>query len=508
MNANRTIQEVLDIESGRVLYANELLTIENEEKVTKLRHLQQNAFKKRNPVRLICLECEKPVFILGSGGFKYGRSGKIWHFKHFSDANECPYNSGKLTDSSIIRRIKYNGAKESRLHKESKQLLLKYLSLNPYVSHILQENQIRSKLNLREWRQPDVQAKFKTYHLAFEVQISTDFVSVILDRAHFYKENNMHLIWVMRKFSIDWDERTFTQNDISNSNNMNVFVLDDEAIEKSEEVGDLVLHCYYREYIPNSIPKVTWESEFVTLADLKFHSKENTVFFYDYEENKKKYERNNIIDSVREYFPPYSENLKNTPEDRKIVADLANSEETITKFIALFTFADLPLRGAITNLFERNYTFKPEDSLFVKKCYNRIKKIDAIPVETECAFNSLTFATYYLKYQMASLNIKKIYSIQALLNSISSLKHQRIIGFGFKKLIEVAHKMFDYRPQYLDVFLQASKQYDAGKLLMEQDKKNILRKRIEEFKKNPVPQDKNAKLFLEPIFPELFSKHE
>lgn len=67
--------------------------------------------------------------------------------------------------------------------------------------------------------------KIESNQSFFELQISTTFIQVIVDRENFYKENNTYIMWIFLEF----DCEQFTQLDISYANKSNTFVFDEEA---------------------------------------------------------------------------------------------------------------------------------------------------------------------------------------------------------------------------------------------------------------------------------------
>ena len=46
------------------------------------------------------------------------------------------------------------------------------------------------------WRKPDVIAKYNNLNIVFELQLSTTFISVVVQRDIFYRLNDYFIIWV------------------------------------------------------------------------------------------------------------------------------------------------------------------------------------------------------------------------------------------------------------------------------------------------------------------------
>ncbi|MBS3914328.1 MAG: hypothetical protein KG003_07500 [Bacteroidetes bacterium] len=504
MVKDRTVQEVIDILTGRIRTADELFENSTEDEIIGLRHIQQDAFQSRGEPRFMCFECEIPVFIRGSSEFLNGRKHLRWHFKHFRDALECPYNTGKLSDAETLRRMKYNGAKESAIHKETKALLSKFLSQTPDVSELKVETRITNILNLREWRRLDVQITHRANKVAIEAQVSTEFVSVILDRANFYREHSIHLIWVMRVFSTDSAEQLLTQKDIIHSNNMNVFVLDDEAIQQSEERQELVLHCYYRE--PEKIRSIitpVWESQLVTLSELQFDHDSQQVYFKDYTSYRELLHAG-IIERVKGYFSPYAEQYPQIRPDREQISELVKSTTEITPLMALFAYPDMPLHSAIASLFEHGYSHSAADLDFLREGFKVSKEEKTEAGDLASVFDSLNFASYYIKVQISGQSTHQIVATHGILDSLASLKHQTVLGFSFAKLIQVAHQMFNSRVNYFALFLKATQQYGANRLLENQDKRGLWHRKKQEFNNGLYSQSEKYDPIIKAVFPELF----
>ena len=93
------------------------------------------------------------------------------------------------------------------------------------------------------WRKPDVIAKYNNLNIVFELQLSTTFISVVVQRDIFYRLNDYFIIWV---FNFDDNQKyvdltNLMCKDIYYANKRNVFIFDAEAQQASEEREELVL---------------------------------------------------------------------------------------------------------------------------------------------------------------------------------------------------------------------------------------------------------------------------
>jgi hypothetical protein len=51
-----------------------------------------------------------------------------------------------------------------------------------------------------EWRKPDVRATYNDVNIAFEIQLSTTYLDVIVGRRQFYLEQGGLLFWIFALF--------------------------------------------------------------------------------------------------------------------------------------------------------------------------------------------------------------------------------------------------------------------------------------------------------------------
>lgn len=248
----------------------------------------------RGEKNYICGFCKHRLRICGGQGDKK----QTLHFRHFSGENKgCIYEEEKPLTREEVLRIKYNGAKESRKHEEYKNFVAeRLLSMTvPKLSEqdVLVEKVYRSETVPREWRKPDVLAKFPDKTIAFELQLSTTFLSVITEREIFYQKQKIFIFWIFDSFSAESEEQLFAQKDILVSNVYNVFVLDKEAMERSVQENTLYLRCYYVDFkIENGkILSDNMKSKLTSLSELTFREADYKVFYIDAIEQRNKLEQ-------------------------------------------------------------------------------------------------------------------------------------------------------------------------------------------------------------------------
>ena len=128
-------------------------------------------------------------------------------------------------------------------------------------------------------------ADYNDIHLVFELQLSTTFVSVVVQRDIFYRLNDYFIIWV---FNFDDNEKyvdlaNLMCKDIYYANKRNVFIFDKDAQQESEERGELVLKCNWLD-IDNtwhySSTKGNGDGVLITLDQLKLDKETCKPYFF------------------------------------------------------------------------------------------------------------------------------------------------------------------------------------------------------------------------------------
>lgn len=195
--------------------------------------------------------------------------------------------SSRLTHDEI-RCIKYNGQQRGALHEKMKEQVAQFLRLEPDLDgDVSIEKRVTDHSVSKSWRQPDVCAKLSGITFAFEIQVSTDFLDVLIVRTLFYAKLGIRLVWVFPKFSDDLNEQRFAQKDIFYQNNSNAFVFDPEARDVSEAEARLVLKCLFKKYsVEDGRLVEELDRAFVTLDMLQTSSDGTSSFFHDAKRNR------------------------------------------------------------------------------------------------------------------------------------------------------------------------------------------------------------------------------
>ncbi|MFB9108158.1 DUF6035 family protein [Flavobacterium gyeonganense] len=540
----RTIEFVLNKDDGSTIYADHFFSKEENE-VFKYRNELQKAIKGIREPLFVCYFCGQKIKINGGGQTK-----KVLHFAHRKDSDICHLKTDTNHSSLEINRLKYNGAKESPLHFETKNLIKQFIDLNSDFSNIKVESVVKSNTNYLEWKKPDISAIYRGINVVFEIQLSTTFLSVIVDREHFYKENQRYILWVFKNFELDEFKQRFTEKDVFYSNNRNAFVLDNESINLSLKNNDLYLLCYYQKPIIEDLKiKYNWESEYVCFNQLIFDDLNYKIFYFDVEleENKITIELQKIEEEQRIFVAEKKrkqrEKARELSEERFQIAkeyievrnervnflrkkELYSAERQIainerhnlfreinedffirlkenyqirSDFKDVFYTPEYELSNELNRLFINGYRLSETDRMFLRVEFNFELNKKSKLREMEILYY-LSLSTFYIKLK----NPKYMFllpKVERLLCSILSFKTGKIIGYSFDNLIQVAHHTFS-KKEHIQIFLNAIEAYYGLGLLLSQDKNKKFRNKLLEYQNNKPEQSTQYDEMIKMIFPE------
>ena len=277
----RTITEIIDVETGELLHIDNAFFRQNEAHLFLLRRrLYEYAYLKIGQPKYVCAVCQQPVVLLG----KKTKRAQVAYFAHYKDSDDCPIKThGRELTAEEINCLRYKGG-ESDYHLELKHHIFCALQTshinNIEFSHIKEEKRIASKLDFRSWAVPDVYAECGDLKINFEVQLSTLFLSTIIERDVYYRFHGIFIIWIFAPGAINND--TISQKDIIWANNGNIFIYDQKARELTEQTEELTLLCRWYEFANNDSDAVRLTGgKYLTLSELTFDRESNTVYYVD-----------------------------------------------------------------------------------------------------------------------------------------------------------------------------------------------------------------------------------
>ena len=551
MSTRRTIQEVLNKEDGKTIDA-DIFFNQNKNEIWKRRIELQEVIKGiREPI-FVCYYCSQNIKI--NGGIGLGK--KVLHFAHQKDKGYCILKTDTELTKEEINRAKYNGAKESPLHFETKNLIKKLIELNKDFSSIEIEKVVKSNSNYLEWKRPDIKAIYKKVEVVFEIQLSTTFLSVIVDREHFYKTNQTYLFWIFKNFEIDDLKQRFTEKDVFYSNNRNAFVLDEEAINLSITNNDLFLLCHYQKpKIHNLKIDYDWCFEYVNFNQLTFDEVNYKIFYFDvnkeeealnieilatqkeirekelakqqkakedalkrFKEREKyieyDYEDYNYSNDEGEVRLPELTTSEKLIRDRNIAFDEDNRaffvqirNEIATDFQRLFLSQQSELYNKIFDFFKKEYEFKTQDKKFIKYVFDvSFSKNEKLNSDKLVYYVSVSV---FLSRVSKNKELYNLYDgkVQQLLFVILSIKMKRVIGNDFPNLIQFVNyyaNLKNDRVVLFDVVVKAIETYwGIDKFCHSEDKKGLLKPKILNTSNWKPQQETKYNDIVSIVFPEI-----
>lgn len=205
-----------------------------------------------------------------------------YFFKHFQEDGSCPaITRGQLSEAQI-NALRFHNQRESSRHKRLKALLDESLRADPTFSTPVIEGTWKGRVD-KEFRRPDVRSRFRDHlDVAFEVQLSTTFGRVMAEREVFYKREGGLLVWVLGEF--DYEQDRLMMQVVYANNNRNVFVVNDATRDASLAAGALVLECRWAK--PHAVGKeLHWtpQSTLVRFDELTLDREKQRAFYFDAE---------------------------------------------------------------------------------------------------------------------------------------------------------------------------------------------------------------------------------
>lgn len=268
------MEQVFIPEEGRVCDAEEFLTQDK----SSIFELRRQIHPKEGKRQLLCPECFQPLIISGT-------INQTFYFRHVKDSEACPIKTNSNLTVEEILAIKFNGQKEGFAHKSNKIFIRDTLVKDKCFENTYMEKTFREENRTgiaKRWRRPDVSSFHisKKANIVFELQVSTTFINVIIDREKFYQENNAYIAWVFLEF----EATKFTELDIAFANKSNALVLDDDSKELCKKYNKLHFRCYYRKpfILDQSLAiDYVWDSALVSIDDLIFDESNMKLFYFD-----------------------------------------------------------------------------------------------------------------------------------------------------------------------------------------------------------------------------------
>lgn len=424
MEYKRTIPEILNLKSGDFINSDEFFKKPIDE-IFKFRYSLDKEIQSNEKLH-VCFLCKQSIKIRGQINAK-----NILHFAHLRESDLCPLKDIANLSRSDILRLKFNGAKESTLHIFLKEEIAKYLELNKTenkgITEVNIEKVIKDKMVSKTWKKPDISTVYKKHGLVFELQLSTTFLSVIVEREEFYYQNRTFIIWIFHKFQTEFEKRRFTQSDVFYSNNNNAFEFNNSMRNLSTKDKDLILNCIYEEPIieQNKIINIIKEKQ-VRLGELTFNFNNYKVYYFDYENTKIK-----LLETLK----------------------IQNSS-----FLQIDIYLNTDIFIRRLNLIKLEQFEKVE----IRKLYKIYVESETQIAKENYLANNIIWTLIAMKFERNNEMLQIIstnYYYQRIIIDIVILKSKIIIGYGFKTIKQVIHASLMRQPEYYPYILHIMEKF-------------------------------------------------
>lgn len=439
-----TIPNVTNLQNGEIIKSIDFFSMD-EESIFKIR-TENERYLQKDIKFLVCSLCHQSVKI--RGGIDKAKS---LHFSHLHSSGDCPIKTGQSYTTEEINAMKYNGAKESEEHKKIKKFIYEMLSKDNNFSNTGIEKTFKNTGLQRNWKRPDVSTVYKNQNIVFEIQLSTTFLDVIVSRQNFYYSNNTNIVWVFNKFPEDLSKLRFTEKDILYSNKNNIFVLDDEMMEKSLHNNVLIFKCYYMKPFRNKKGQIesTWKKEEIEVNNITFDEVTNKSYIFNYDSAKARLLFEDKLKKINPIYGIIIDGIKEVEAHGGLKYDwnLSNVlDSTIFDYFDPFSLEEL--------------------------------------VEAEELIGFLLTILFYGRKQQRDYESR----------------YRSSDGY----FIRILNHMIDYKKEYIDIILRAIDIYDKRLMIIDNDKKGKFRERLINYKKDtPLQSNKHDKV-IQFLFPELF----
>jgi hypothetical protein len=264
------IAEVLDTVSGAYLRAQKVIGFDYAALI-QLRTEAKAAHLKGHPLYR-CSLCLTPVFICAR------KDAQKFFFKHSHEDGSCPAITRSALSQDEIDARKYNGVKESRAHIQMKDWLEDCLKADNRFSSVQKEIRWTGRLT-GDWRKPDVSAVYEGVRVAFEIQLTTTYLDVIVQRRDFYLREGGLIFWVFASF--DNEHRRLTEDDVFYNNNQNAFIVNGSTVEASLAQRRLNFECVWQVPTSNEEHSALFR-KMVAFDQLTLDQAKQQAYYFDY----------------------------------------------------------------------------------------------------------------------------------------------------------------------------------------------------------------------------------
>lgn len=252
---SRTLRSAVDLTTMDVISWKNLLSAD-ERQYNEIRR-EATRSKQSGSARYVCSQCGYPVYA------PLERNGRP-HWKHFSGApSDCPWSTSDPKSPDRVSAGQFQGQQEGPLHYKIKYQIAELLEKDNDASDVAVEQYVLSNEGRRK---PDVSAVYNGFRIAFEIQLATTQLPIILAKERFYADRGIRIVWV----TWDFQHRPLADIrqsflDIYFSHDENLFSLDADTIAESLNRSKLILraHAYRSD---------EWQSALTSLSEVSWNS--------------------------------------------------------------------------------------------------------------------------------------------------------------------------------------------------------------------------------------------
>ncbi|HDS1738288.1 DUF6035 family protein [Pseudomonas putida] len=293
------LTQILDMETGESVDLQVFLSRELGLVIKDRAELASRYARNPEAPWLVCHLCAAPVILVRT-------KGRRFHFRHHPAEEieqKCTISTRGQLSADQINCMKYNAAKESTAHLRLKGIIRDSLIADDTCSEPLVEVVWKGMrfADRAQWRKPDVQVEQAGQRIAFEVQLSTTYLTEIVGRREFYHLNNGAMIWIFQDF--DPSLTRTSEEDIFYLNNYNVFVVNEATLKRSRQSRRMAMDCWF------ATPELKsgqifdrWVKEEVFLDQLTINAKDQKVYYNDYDAARAELEGLLSTSAVRQSF--------------------------------------------------------------------------------------------------------------------------------------------------------------------------------------------------------------
>ena len=474
-----TIEHVIDVPSGRVMGAREILS-QPEFRVSKLRSELVDATYaaidggQGGDHRFRCATCGEPVRILGAM-----RGARVFFFQHAFRNAQCPL-SVHQAGGDAINAQRFHGQPEGWRHRRMKRLLYASLKADSTFVDVKLESYWPPPPGIDRGRTPDLQARRGDRALALEAQVSNTASLDIAGRNRFYRAAGAVVTWFTDY--VPAEGRRLYLKDLGETHHGNLFVVDEETAAESARQGQFLLRCHYAEPALEAGAVVERERE-VVVPFAELQHEDGVSFYFDTAGERERLwaEFERAAGARQSPAPPSATAPTPTPARQTPRDD--GLDKVVDALLARNLQEDHP-RVALARLLALNPRGFGIDARRTREAHHQARE---------------RLATH--GFTLPIVRSSEFRVLERRATALLSAELGFPIGYEFKVLVQVAHRIADAHRPALTAFLHVARAFGTDKLLIAQDHEGKWRAKVDDLKKSATYRE-SAPTVWKPYEPE------